>query len=118
MRSPVSFNVTTVDTMKKLLNMKKLSEATAIQRRIVKNHARVKKIYDRARPIEAETSALIKELRGICDHPETRDYPWEYDSGYGVQTRMVAQQCVFCGGVCFWGNNNYSFPDEWVDRSN
>jgi hypothetical protein len=100
--------------------MKKVSEATAIQRQIIKKRAQVKKIYDRARPIEAETAALIKELRGICDHPETRDYPWEHDNGYGRQSQNVGKQCVFCGGVCFYPSlrSRFSYPDEWVDRSN
>lgn len=95
----------------------KLSEATKIQRQITKNRAQVSKIYARAKPIEAASAALVKQLRGICDHPETEDYPWEHDNGYGRQTKMAAQQCVFCGGVCFWKNRVFSYPDEWVDHS-
>lgn len=104
-----------VATMRERLNMKKLSEVTAIQQQIVKKQKQLAKVSNRLQP---EIPALIKELRGICDHPETRDYHWEDDNGYGRQTQMVAQQCIFCGGVCFWNNKRFSYPDEWVDRSN
>lgn len=43
----------------------------------------------------------VKKLRDElldlgCDHPDTREYQWEWDSGYGVQRTKTGLQCKLC----------------------
>lgn len=39
-----------------------------------------------------------EKLRGRCSHPTNyrREYVWEHDNGYGVQTKCIGHQCDLC----------------------
>lgn len=45
--------------------------------------------------------AYAEELTPICDHPaiHVKDYRWEHDTGYGLQTQHVGSRCAICGAT-------------------
>ena len=72
-----------------------------IQIQIKKKRADIQKAYTKL----AELTAL---LEGICDHSETHDYNWEWDSGYGQQKQMIGKRCLFCNQVDRWKNGHFT----------
>lgn len=56
---------------------------------------------DRASKSSKRYASKIKELRlqvgkEGCEHPVTRPYRWEHDSGYGSQKWIDSEQCTLC----------------------
>ena len=62
----------------------------------------LRKALSTRRRLLAHWNAKIAELRDRlgevgCDHPETTEYTWEHDSGYGHQSTVTGLRCDLCG---------------------
>jgi len=59
----------------------------------------------------AETTALIAEIiKNGCDHSETSDYRWEWDSGYGQQHWNTGKVCSYCGWKAPYADGRFTDP--------
>jgi len=77
-----------------------------LQKLLLKKQESISRLY-------AEKYAILEELQDICDHSRTEPYVWEHDNGYGRQTTMTSEQCIFCGKIDRWGHkNSVSYRNE------
>ncbi len=51
---------------------------------------------------EARLQFLRHELKMNCDHKDTSDYSWEWDSGYGNQKQIAGLRCNYCRATKSW----------------
>jgi hypothetical protein len=62
--------------------------------------------------VAEETCKIRQLLTPFCDHSKTEDYKWEWDSGYGRQTKKVGKRCSYCLRIDLWNRGNFLDPTE------
>lgn len=63
--------------------------------------------------LSGDISDIVRQLReNGCDHSETEDYAWEWDSGYGRQHDRTGKRCVYCGFIDLWCRNHFVDPKD------
>jgi hypothetical protein len=71
------------------------------------------KALERLAKKAADANALYNQQRNRiaenCPHPieYIKQYNWEHDSGYGVQTRMLGNECSICLMVDPYKSGNF-----------
>lgn len=72
----------------------------SLQRSLLRNREKQKKIFEEGYNIQLQ-------LESICDHTLTEPYSWEHDNGYGRQTDICGNRCVYCRAEDVWGRGNF-----------
>lgn len=67
--------------------------------------AAYRRLLQQERDIGRLVEATRKRLAKDCAHPDEflRDYPWEFDNGYGRQTQHVGKRCGICRATNLYG---------------
>lgn len=57
--------------------------------------------------IDKRISDLYERIAPMCLHPLVKPYNWEWDSGYGRQSTVTGERCVFCGAESPHSNGTF-----------
>ena len=86
-----------------------MSKPEELRAEITKVKLRLDKYVAKA---EARLAELHWELKKHCDHQDTSEYKWEWDSGHGHQKMIVGLRCGYCGSKKAWASSGYWTPGK------
>lgn len=81
------------------------TEVKQTQQKLLRTREKIKQLYELS-------SALVQKLQGTCDHSLVAPWDWEHDNGYGRQSMIKGQRCLYCGWVDWWNRGTFRNPDE------